>query len=97
MGRSVIKQLQNRTGRTVANHFVVEGATLEEKGIEYEGSLFVSYDTNIAFITSGSKLFLDENKWDYSRTTSKYLNIFLEQNCFSRVDKKDAEKIDLNN
>ena len=38
--------------------------------------LFQSYDSIICKIENG-KTFLDERFWDYSKTTSKYRNIFL--------------------
>ena len=38
--------------------------------------LFQSYDSVIAKIENGIT-FLDENMWDYSKTTGKYRNIFL--------------------
>jgi len=45
-----------------------------------EGSYFQSYRTVIAFIDNNGKVFLDEDSWDYSRTTSKYRNLFLNKN-----------------
>ena len=47
--------------------------------------LFQSYDSVIAKIGNGTT-FLDENKWDYSKTTGKYRNIFLGET------KKETEK-----
>lgn len=41
-----------------------------------EGVYFKSYDTIIAFIDNKGKITLDEDKWDYSVTTSKYRNKF---------------------
>ena len=38
--------------------------------------LFQSYNSTICKIENG-KTFLDENFWDYSKTTGKYRNIFL--------------------
>ena len=40
------------------------------------GTYFQSYDTIIAFIDINGKITLDEDKWDYSVTTSKYRNKF---------------------
>lgn len=42
-----------------------------------EGIFFQSYDKIIAFISKNSKIILDKNYYNYSKTTSKYLNIFL--------------------
>ena len=41
-----------------------------------EGVYFQSYNTIIAFIDNNGKITLDEDKWDYSMTTSKYRNKF---------------------
>jgi len=45
-----------------------------------EGKYFQSYKTIIAFIDNSNNVFLDEDSWDYSRTTGKYRNIFLGEN-----------------
>ena len=66
-----------RTGKPVANQFQIE---------EYEGGtpvriVFQSYDSVIAVKESKDdyRVTLDEDYWDYSRTTGKYRNIFLEE------------------
>jgi hypothetical protein len=41
-----------------------------------KGVYFQSYDSIIALKSNG-KIYLDKNTWDYSRTTTKYLNRFL--------------------
>jgi len=46
------------------------------------GVYFQSYQTIIAFIPFKGPVQLDAEKWDYSKTTSKYLNQVL------RMDKK---------
>ncbi len=56
-----------RTGNPVANQFKI----YTKKGVYFQ-----SYETLIAFKPNEGKLKLDENYWDYSRTTSKYLNKF---------------------
>ena len=45
-----------------------------------EGHYFQSYTSLIAFRDNNNKIFLDVNKWDYSTTTGKYRNIFLNEN-----------------
>lgn len=45
-----------------------------------EGIYFQSYNTIIAFIDNKGQVFLDKNKWDYSKTTGKYRNKFLSEN-----------------
>lgn len=41
--------------------------------------IFQSYNSIIAIKTDGMVI-LDENSWDYSRTTGKYRNQFLDEN-----------------
>lgn len=41
--------------------------------------IFQSYDTIIAIKTDGM-IILDKDNWDYSRTTGKYRNKFLNEN-----------------
>ena len=58
-------------GNPVPNQFVI---------YTKDGKYFQSYRSIIAFIDNNNKVFLDEYYWDYSRTTSKYRNIFLKEN-----------------
>ena len=66
----------NRSGREVANQFEIYG----DNGEKY----FQSYNSIIVKIANG-KTYLDKNKWDYSKTTGKYRNLFLGE------DKKTTE------
>ena len=61
-----VRNMTGRTGREVANQFIIE---------DVGRRIFQSYNTVIA-IVSWDKVELDHN-WDYSRTTSKYRNEFL--------------------
>ena len=75
----MINKVQNMTsknGNKIANQFIIWTEN---------GSIFQSYNSSIVKIDSG-QTYLDINKWDYSKTTGKYRNIFL---CES---KKDTEK-----
>ena len=64
-----------KSGRAVPNQFTVV----------HDGSVyFQSYKTVIAKVTEGVVLL--DHDWDYSRTTSKYLNAFLMTN------RKEIEK-----
>ena len=63
-------------GNKIANQFIIYTT---------EGSIFQSYNSTIVKIENG-KTYLDLNKWDYSKTTGKYRNIFLNEN------KKETEK-----
>lgn len=67
-GRAMAKNLQ-RNGRPIVNQIVI---TTDK------GKYFQSYDSIIAFSPAdSSSVLLDKNYWDYSKTTSKYRNIFL--------------------
>ena len=65
-------------GNKIANQFIIYTT---------EGSIFQSYNSTIVKIENG-KTYLDLNKWDYSKTTGKYRNIFLNEN-----KKQTEEKI----
>ena len=52
-----------------------------------KGEYFQSYDSIIAFYDAiKNKIFLDVNKWNYSKTTAKYRNIFMGEST------KDTQK-----
>jgi len=51
-----------------------------------EGVYFQSYDSIIAFISKEGQVQLDKKFWDYSTTTGKYRNKFLNES------KADTEK-----
>lgn len=63
------------TGDEVANQFVITVDT--DKG---EVKVFQSYNSVIAMRDEDGKITLDENKWDYSTTTTRYRNQFLCEN-----------------
>lgn len=64
-----VKQMtSNRSGRPVANQFIIYTS---------EGRYFQSYDSVIAFKDNKGNITLDLDDWDYSRTTGKYRNEFL--------------------
>ena len=63
--------MQSPRGNLVPNQFVIYANN---------GKYFQSYNSIIAFIDNKNQVFLDEYYWDYSRTTSKYRNIFLKEN-----------------
>ena len=72
--------------------------TVEELGnnqfvIHFEnGCIFQSYDSIVAYKVNG-KCYLT-NKWNYSRTTMRYLYLFLEYFCyFYELNKKKVEKL----
>ena len=60
-----------RTNNNVANQFII---------YTDKGTYFQSYSSIIAFIRKkDNKVFLDSYYWDYSRTTIKYRNEFLNE------------------
>ena len=64
-----------------------------------DADYFQSYDSVIAMRTE-NKIYLDVNYWDYSTTTGKYRNIFLNENKSLTQKKIDANiysLVDLNN
>ena len=64
-----VKNMKNNKGNIVKNQFIIS----DDSAIWFQ-----SYNTIIAKKTSEG-IFLDINAWDYSRTTGKYRNIFLNE------------------
>ena len=70
-----------RTGREIPNQYIIREYenTMSGNCVQY----FQSYSTIIAKMdrfrpdVKTRKVWLDANKWDYSKTTGKYRNIFL--------------------
>ena len=65
----MVRQLINNNGNAAANQFVIETES---------ATYFQSYTSVVAKIMSNGNVVLSSN-WDYSRTTSKHLYIFLAQ------------------
>ena len=63
-----VYNMTSPNGNKVANQFEIYTS---------KGRYFQSYNSIIAFIDNNGKKFLDDYYWDYSRTTSKYRNMFL--------------------
>ena len=86
---ATVTNMVSNKGNKIANQFVIYTT---------EGSIFQSYNSTIVRIENG-KTYLDLNKWDYSKTTGKYRNIFLNENKKQTEEKiKNGEYIltDLN-
>jgi len=81
-----IENMTSGNGNTVANQFVI---------YTDDGQYFQSYSSIIAFIPKGiyqksqGGIQLDETYWNYSKTTSKYRNQFLNE-----TTKETQAKID---
>ena len=81
----------SKSGLPIANQFRI---TLQN-GIE----VFQSYNSIICVKANG-ETYLDENRWNYSRTTSRYRNQFLNESTVDTVKKIGLGKyamVDLNN
>jgi hypothetical protein len=71
--------MKSRNGNYVPNQFEI---------YTDDGVYFQSYRSIIAFKPCGGKTQLDETYWDYSRTTSKYLNQFLRVSGKKEIEQK---------
>lgn len=60
------------------HNLTINGKEIPNQFIIYDNGklLFQSYNSIIVLIENG-QTFLDKNKWDYSKTTGKYRNVFL--------------------
>jgi hypothetical protein len=74
-----VSNITNNNGNRVPNQFVIS-----DNGANY----FQSYNSIIVKRSNG-KIELDSYYWDYSKTTSKYRNIFL-----GETTKETQKKID---
>lgn len=72
-----VKNMTSNKGNKIANQFII----YDDNSNKY----FQSYKSIIAKIVN-NKIYLDKNFWDYSVTTGKYRNIFLNET------KKETEK-----
>lgn len=70
-----VQSMISPEGNPVANQFRI---TAKDEGIVWR-ECFQSYDSTIVAIDVSGDVFLDENYWNYSRTTSTYRNIFLNE------------------
>jgi len=67
--RISVKNMVSNAGNPVANQFVITDDYCET---------FQSYETTIGLrYRSTGQIVLDDSAWDYSRTTSKYRNMWL--------------------
>jgi hypothetical protein len=68
--KTKVRNMQSRNGNKIQNQFIIDCDNKE---------IFQSYNSVIAVkdYNKGGQIFLDEYYWNYSRTTSKYRNMFL--------------------
>lgn len=79
----VENMLSPNSGREVANQFIIE----DDNNIYFQ-----SYKTVIAKISKNSKEVTLSSSWDYSRTTGKYRNQFMDMYCTKYNNKKAIER-----
>ena len=88
-----VSNMLSSRGNKVANQFIITDGNKET---------FQSYDTVIAVIdrdANPTTTTLDENAWNYSVTTSKYRNKFLDcstRECVKRIESGEYKLADLN-
>ncbi len=83
-----VRNMMSNNGNFIPNQFKI---------ITDEGKYFQSYDSVIVFIDNNGKVFLDENDWDYSRTTGKYRNVFLGEHIGETRKKIETGEYELTN
>lgn len=95
-----VKNIINDSGRAVANQFVIS----EWHNGSMVKATFQSYDSIICvmdFSGDDTEIVLDQQYWDYSRTTLKYLERFLELHSKKEIEAKikngEYVLVDLNN
>ena len=83
-----VRQMITRGGNPAPNQFLLYTP---------EGTYFQSYNSIIAFRPKNGKVQLDNNAWNYSRTTSKYRGVFLFENTHETKDKILSGEYELTN
>lgn len=82
-----VRNMRGTSGREVPNQFIVEGDKIE---------IFQSYETTIAIRHKDSgKVVLDKHKYDFSSTTSRYLNKFLGVDSKTKKENVKSGKYEL--
>jgi len=89
-----VENMKTAQGNKVKNQVIIYDAILDAEvntiagkmRDTIKGTMFQSYDSNIAFKSYDGQILLDKIYWDYSVTTSKYRNLFLNES------KKETEK-----
>lgn len=82
--RIKVQNLRSANNNPVPNQFLI---------YQNENVIFQSYYSTIAKIDKNNNLILDSNRWDYSRTTLKYLYNFIEQFKGFRPNKKSLTEL----
>ena len=84
-----VKNMVSSQGNKVPNQYIIDTSGKE---------IFQSYKTIIAMKDyQNGKIYLDERKWNYSTTTSKYRNIFLGESSKETLKKIQNKEYILTN
>jgi len=84
-----VNNMTSANGREIPNQFEIH---------TIEGVYFQSYKSIIAFIPFSENLKTQIGKdWEYSTTTGKYRNIFLDEDKKTTQKKLDSGEYELNN
>ena len=76
--RTKVRQMFTRGGNPAPNQFLLYTP---------DGTYFQSYNSTIAFRDHNGKIQLDENTWNYSKTTAEYRRDFLNEGIDLTKDK----------
>ncbi len=87
MNNTKVKNMSGKTGKPIANQFIISTD---------EGIFFQSYNSIICKQADG-KTYLDSYYWDFSVTTGKYRNIFLNEGIAETRKKIDSGEYILTN
>lgn len=95
-----VRNMRSITGNPVPNQFVISDAVVIINHRILKGTMFQSYESNIAFVDyKTDDIYLDSDKWDYSTTTSRYRNIFLNSDTketLEHIESGEYELVNLN-
>lgn len=70
-----VKNIENSSGRAVANQFVIYDEDSQK-------ITFQSYDSEIVTVDRKNQTITIYPEYDYSQTTGKYRNLFFEKYCY---------------
>ena len=95
MKKIKVRNMQSNNGNTIANQFIID--TVNGK---IRQTIFQSYQSLIAIkCFHTGKTFLDKTYWDYSVTTGKYRNQFLNETkkeTEAKIKSGEYNLVDLN-
>ena len=95
-----IRNMENDQGLAIPNQFIITNERGSIYGNFLKRETFQSYGSTIAVKTvweDGTKIELDEDKWNYSVTTGKYRNQFLGEKKAETQKKIDSGEYTLTN